>query len=136
MFKKSLKENYGFVKREKMTDIQAQIFAQSWLTAWNQHDLAAILAHYTDDFSMTTPMIQKFTGDSSGTLQGKTAIAAYWQAALEKIPDLTFEIIAVTAGVNSISIFYHSVMNKVAIETFFFNAEGKVFKAIANYADR
>ncbi len=119
-----------------MTDIQAQIFAQSWLTAWNQHDLAAILAHYTDDFSMTTPMIQKFTGDSSGTLQGKTAIAAYWQAALEKIPDLTFEIIAVTAGVNSISIFYHSVMNKVAIETFFFNAEGKVFKAIANYADR
>jgi len=117
-----------------MDHTQALKFAEQWVTAWNQHDLAAILSHYTEDFSMTTPMIQKLTGDPSGTLKGKTAVGAYWETALKNIPDLEFKIIAVTSGVDSVSIYYHSVMGKVAIETFFFNTNGKIYKAIANYA--
>lgn len=117
-----------------MDQIQALEFAEHWVTAWNQHDLSAVLAHYTEDFSMTTPMIQKLTGNASGTLQGKAAVGEYWERALKNIPDLQFKIIAVTSGVDSVSIYYHAVMGKVAIETFFFDAHGKVYKAIANYA--
>ncbi len=36
-------------------------------------------------------------------------------------------------GVNSASIYYDAVMGKKAIETFFFDDEGKVFKAVATY---
>ncbi|MDD2817007.1 MAG: nuclear transport factor 2 family protein [Thiotrichaceae bacterium] len=117
-----------------MDQTQALRFAEQWVNAWNQHDLEAVLAHYTEDFSMTTPMIQKLTGDPAGTLQGKAAVGEYWRTALKNIPDLQFKIIAVTSGVDSVSIYYHSVMGKVAIETFFFNTEGKVYKALANYA--
>lgn len=81
---------------------------------------------------MTTPMIQKLTGAASGTLHGKAAMGNYWANALQNIPDLHFKIIAVT--VDSMSIDYHVVLGKVAIETFFFNADGKVYQAIANYA--
>ena len=78
-------------------------------------------------------MIQRLLGIESGTLKGRKAVGDYWRAALQKIPDLHFSLIAVTSGVNSISLFYDAVMGKKAIETLFFNDEGKVFKALATY---
>lgn len=116
-----------------MTNDEARQFAEHWVNAWNNHDLEDILSHYTDDFEMTTPMIQRLLGIATGTLKGKKAIGDYWKAALQKIPDLSFSIIDVTCGVNSVSIYYNAVLDKRAIETFFFNNEGKVFKALATY---
>ena len=116
-----------------MTYEQAQAFAAEWIAAWNRHDVDAVLAHYADDFTMTTPMIQKLLGIPTGTLQGKRAVGDYWRAALQKIPDLQFSIIETTCGVDTVSIYYHAVLGRRAIETFFFNAEGQVFKALATY---
>jgi hypothetical protein len=112
---------------------EAKLFAEHWVAAWNSHDIDAVLKHYTDDFEMTTPMIQRVLGIESGTLQGKTAVGDYWRAALEKLPDLKFSIIEVTCGVASISIYYNAVLGKRAVETFFFNDRGLVYKAFANY---
>jgi ketosteroid isomerase-like protein len=112
---------------------EAKHFAEHWVDAWNRHDLDAILAHYTDDFEMTTPMIQRVLGIESGTLKGKKAVGDYWQAALAKIPDLSFSIIEIACGVDSISIYYHAVWGRRAIETFFFDKAGKVHKASAAY---
>ena len=112
---------------------QAQQFAAEWVAAWNAHDIDAVLAHYADDFTMTTPMIRKLLGIPSGTLQGKRAVGDYWRAALRKIPDLQFSIIETTCGVDTVSIYYNAVLGRRAIETFFFNANGKVFKALATY---
>jgi ketosteroid isomerase-like protein len=116
-----------------MTLEEAKHFAENWISAWNSHDINAVLSHYTDDFEMTTPMIQRLLGIKSGTLKGKTAIGDYWRAALKKIPDLKFSIIEVTSGVGSVSIYYNAVLGKRAIETFFFNDRGLVYKALANY---
>lgn len=111
----------------------AKRFAEHWVAAWNSHDIDAVLAHYTDDFEMTTPMIQRVVGIGSGTLKGKAAVGDYWRAALAKVPDLRFSVIEVTCGVGSVSIYYNSVIGKKAIETFFFNEEGKIYKALATY---
>ena len=116
-----------------MTLPQAQQFAAEWIAAWNAHDIDAVLAHYTDDFTMTTPMIQKLLGIPSGALQGKQAVGDYWRAALRKIPDLQFSIIETTCGVDTVSIYYNAVLGRRAIETFFLNADGRVFKALATY---
>ena len=75
---------------------EAKRFAEHWVAAWNSHDIDAVLTYYTDDFEMTTPMIQRILGIESGTLKGKTAVGDYWRAALEKVPDLKFSIIEVT----------------------------------------
>ena len=33
-------------------------FAEEWIAAWNSHDLACVLSHYTEDFVMNSPYIR------------------------------------------------------------------------------
>lgn len=108
-------------------------FADEWIAAWNSHDLERVLAHYRDDFEITSPMIKMATGMDSGALQGKEAVRKYWLAALNKIPDLKFKLIDVTASVGSIALYYETVLNKRAIEVMFFDDAGKVSKAVVHY---
>ncbi|MCE5270231.1 nuclear transport factor 2 family protein [bacterium] len=116
-----------------MTLREAENFARDWIEAWNSHDIEAVLAHYTDDFEMSSPMIQAALGVASGTLKGKQAVGDYWRTALKRAPDLRFSVLDVTCGVDSVSIYYKAVLGKKAIETFFFDGSGKVFKASATY---
>lgn len=112
----------------------AEHFAHDWIKAWNAHDLNLILAHYTDDFEMSSPFIAQVANEPSGVLTGKQAIAAYWSKALEKFPDLKFELEAVYCGAVSVVLTYTNVTRGVkAAELFYFNAEGKVYKAAGNY---
>lgn len=114
--------------------MNAQAFAQKWIASWNSHNLEDILTHYAEDVEITTPMIKIATGDDRGTLKGKTTVAEYWRKALVKLPDLKFELIEVTQGVESIALYYKSVMNKMSVEVMFFNQEGLVNKIIAHYS--
>ncbi len=113
--------------------MDAQKFARVWVSSWNSHDLIQILNHYAEDIEITTPMIKVVMGIDSGTLKGKQSVSDYWAKALHKIPDLHFELIEVTEGVNSVALYYKSVMNKMAIEVMFFNEQGKVNKMFAYY---
>jgi ketosteroid isomerase-like protein len=108
-------------------------FALEWIDSWNSHDLDRILSHYADDVEVTTPMIKVAMGIDSGTLRGKALVRQYWQAALEKVPDLHFELIECTQSIDSIAIYYKAVMGKRAIEVMFFNPNGKVSKVIVHY---
>ena len=110
-------------------------FAESWIESWNSHDLDKILNHYSDDVEITTPMIKLAAGIDSGSLKGKENVREYWKKALKKIPDLQFELFDVTTGVNSIALYYKSVMNKKAIEVMFFDKKGKVTKMYAFYTE-
>jgi len=114
-------------------DIDAQAFAEEWVAAWNAHDLDRILAHYSDDFEIITPMIKMSLGVDTGSLVGKPAISDYWRVALEKMPDLHFELLDVCEGVNSVAVYYKSVMDKRAIEVMEFGAEGKVERVVVHY---
>ncbi|AQW93639.1 nuclear transport factor 2 family protein [Elizabethkingia anophelis] len=112
---------------------KAQQFAKTWIEAWNSHDMNAILNHYSEDIEITTPMIKMALGEGDGSLKGKEAVADYWRRALDKIPDLHFELYDVTEGVDSVALYYKSVMDKKAVEVMFFNEEGKVNKMFAHY---
>ena len=79
-------------------------------------------------------MIAVVTRADTGTLKGKEQVRKYWEAALEKFPDLHFELHEVAESVGSVALYYTSVLDKEAIEVMFFNQEGKVYKVIAHYA--
>ena len=113
--------------------MDAHEFAKEWIEAWNSHDLDRILTHYSDDVEITTPMIKIALGNDSGSLKGKEAVGVYWRQALIKLPDLHFELLDVATSVDSIALYYKSVMNKNTIEVMFFNETGKVNKIIAHY---
>jgi ketosteroid isomerase-like protein len=110
-------------------------FAEEWINSWNTHNLENILSHYSDDIEITTPMIKLALGVDNGSLKGKELVADYWQKALNKLPDLYFELYDVTVGVDSVALYYKSVMNKKAIEVMFFDEHGKVNKMFAHYTE-
>ncbi len=110
----------------------AQHFAADWIDAWNRHDIDRILAHYTDDFEMSSPVIVKIAGEPSGRLKGKEAVGSYWRKALELLPGLQFDLLATLVGLNSITLYYNGVRGPSA-EVFHFDESGRVARAFAHY---
>ncbi len=78
-------------------------------------------------------MIKMAAGIDNGSLSGKDDVGDYWAKALQKVPDLYFELIEVTESVESIAIYYRSILGKRAIEVMYFNELGQINKMIAHY---
>jgi ketosteroid isomerase-like protein len=112
---------------------QAQQFGQEWVNAWNSRDLDRIMSHYAEDFQMTSPFIVTMLNEPTGTITGKENVRAYWAKALERLPDLHFDLIEALAGVDSITLSYHAVLGKRAVEVLFFDEYGKVRRGVAHY---
>lgn len=114
----------------------ALAFARDWIEAWNAHDLERILAHYCDDFEMSSPLIVERGFEPSGVLKGKAAIRPYWQRGLAAHPPLRFELDFVTCGVSSLTLVYRNQRGAQATEVLFFNPEGQVTRGVAHYSAR
>lgn len=112
----------------------AEHFANEWIAAWNSHDLNRILTHYEDDFEMSSPVIPVVVGEPSGKLRGKAAVRAYWAEALQKLPNLHFELVTALAGVDSVTVYYKGHRGLCA-EVLHFSPGGKVRAAFAHYTD-
>jgi hypothetical protein len=108
-------------------------FAHSWIEGWNQHDIDAVLSHYVDDFELTSPLIVSIAGESSGVLQGKEDVRAYWKKGLAQIPDLHFELKEVLTGVDSLTLYYRGHQGMVT-EVLWFDGTEKVRKAWVCYS--
>jgi len=111
----------------------ADHFAAEWIEAWNAHDLDAVLAHYADDFEMSSPVIVQLEADPAGRLRGKAKVAAYWKKALGLHPDLRFELVSVLVGIGSITLCYRGVGGRQVAEVLHFGPDGKVVRAHAYY---
>ncbi len=110
-------------------------FAADWIAAWNAHDLDRVLAHYDDDFEMSSPFIIRFDADPTGRLRGKARVAAYWKDALARVPALRFELTSVLTGVDSITLCYQGAGGRPVAEVFHFAPDRRVVRAFAHYAD-
>ncbi len=117
-----------------MTREQADVLADEWIAAWNAHDLPRVLAHYTEDFEMQSPIIAQIAGEPSGVLRGKAAVGAYWAKAMQLIPGLHFEKLGVLVGAQSVAIQYRNHQGKLAVEVLELDGSGKVARAAAHYA--
>ena len=53
------------------------------------------------------------------------------KAAPQKVPDLRFELVECTQGVDSVAIYYESAMGKMVTKVMFLDLAGKVSKVIA-----
>ena len=80
-------------------------------------------------------MIAQFTGETAGKLKGKERAAAYWRTALERFPNLRFELLSVLVGASSVVIHYQTNFGRKAAEVLFFNEHGLVERAAAHYCD-
>ena len=109
-------------------------FARDWIDSWNSHDLDRILAHYTEDFEMSSPFIVERLGREDGNLNGKTAVAEYWKPSLSRDPPLKFELLDVLAGINQLTIYYRSVGGNVVAETLTLDSSLKVVSGSSQWS--
>lgn len=109
-------------------------FAKNWIEAWNSHQIEAILSHYAQDVEFTSPFVVRLLNEPSGTVHGLAALRSYFLKGLESYPDLRFELIEVLEGVNSLTLYYHSVKNLMAAEVMVLNEKGKISRVLAHYS--
>ena len=107
-------------------------FAAAWEAGWNSHDLDRIMAHYSPDIVFRSKKAVALVG--SGEVRGHDALRAYWQAALDKQPDLHFTVRDVFAGHEMMVITYENHRGVLAAETLYFGSDGLVTQAAACHA--
>jgi hypothetical protein len=104
-----------------MPFIDAQTFAQTWLDAWNAHDIDAVLTHFADDADFSSPLARQLLEGSDGVLHGKAAIRGYWEEGLRRIPGLHFELVDVYSGTDIIVINYRNQRGGLVNEVLLFS---------------
>jgi hypothetical protein len=117
-----------------MTADQAWAFANHWTSAWNSHDLDAILSHYDDSVELTSPVAARLLALQDGKITSKKSLRAYFRRGLEAYPDLHFQLQDVLAGLNSIVLYYANQSGLRTAEFMEFSASGKVMRVVANYS--
>jgi ketosteroid isomerase-like protein len=118
-----------------LTEHHARVLAEEWIAAWNRHDLDAILLHYAEEVEFTSPFVVRLLDDPTGTVRGKAALRDYFARGLAAYPDLRFELLQVLVGVESVSVYYRSVGNRLAAEVMELDAQGRVVRVLAHYTD-
>ncbi|WP_223690868.1 nuclear transport factor 2 family protein [Leifsonia poae] len=106
-----------------MTVTDPHAFARSWVDAWNSHDLDAVLAHFADEATFSSPAARQLLDGSDGVLRGKTEIRAYWSEGLRRIPDLRFEVVDVYAGLDALVINYRNQRGGLVCEVLIFDGD-------------
>jgi len=116
-----------------ITPLDAAAFAASWYSAWNAHDLDAIMAHYDRAISHSSPFIKKYNGTDDLALVGIDAVRDYFRRALARNPTLRFDPEHIAIGLESVILTYRRMTGDLAAEIFFLNDKGKITRSVSHY---
>ena len=105
---------------EEWNRSRASEFVDSWIRAWNAHDLDAVLSHFSDDVVFSSPVAVRLLAGSDGVIRGKQALREYWEEGLRRIPDLHFDIEGVYVGVGALVINYRNQIGGLVNEVLVF----------------
>jgi hypothetical protein len=122
------------LRQQMSRNIDPQTFADEWIAAWNARDLDRILSHYAEKVVFRSPRIVEVTGDATCVVRGIDALRAYWRQALDRNPNLRFELDRVYASKDAITIAYRNHRGQNAAETLIFDERGLVTEGLAAYA--
>lgn len=117
----------------KLDRAKAETFARAWVSAWNDRDIDRILSHYADAVVFHSPRIALVMGNDAASLSGKAALRDYWTAALERSPELYFELENVLTSSDALTLLYTNHREELVAETFVFDKEGEVRESVAAY---
>jgi predicted ester cyclase len=109
-------------------------FADHWLSAWNAHDLDAILAHYDEHVTLSSPVAAQLLNEPSGQVVGKAALRQYFQKGLEAYPELRFTLIEALWGQASVVLCYQNQRGTHTAEFMELSPAGLVTRVVANYS--
>lgn len=118
-----------------LTEEEARKFAEHWISAWNSHDLEAIMSHYGAEVRLTSPVAAKRFNDPAGTVVGREALRNYFKLGLEAYPALRFDLKDVMWGISSVVLYYRNHVGTMTGEFMELDASHKVIRVVANYSN-
>ena len=118
-----------------MDHAEITAFVDSWVRAWNAHDLDEVLSHFADDVVFTSPVAARLIEGGDGVVRGKAALRAYWAEGLRRIPDLHFALVDVYVGVDTVVINYRNQRGGLVNEVLTFDGP-LVVQGHGTYLDR
>ncbi len=71
--------------------------ATAWFDAFNKHDLEMLLALYDDNAEHYSPKLKFHQPNTKGLIKGKDALRNWWSDAFNRLPNLHYEVIKLTA---------------------------------------
>jgi len=104
----------------------ANRIATHWLGAWNAHDAKAVVEHFADDVSVSSPLIEQRRPGSGGRLARKVDVLDYYEEGLRLAPELRFELVEVLRGIDQVTIVYRDHAGRLVAETLTIDARGIV----------
>jgi ketosteroid isomerase-like protein len=122
------------VKEHDDPDRLDDTFVQSWLAAWNSHDLEEIMSFYRDDVTLISPTARQLLGDPSGEVKGKAALRAYFEKGLQAYPHLRFELLDVMWGVSNVVLCFVNQKGTRTAELMELDPARKITRVVASYS--
>lgn len=120
----------------QLSDAQDFSLWQSWIDAWNRHDLEAILAHYTEDVTFMSHAVVELGIDRAGSITGKAALRHVFAVGLAADPELCFVPLHAFVGVGEHALHYIGFRRRSVIEVHATTADGKIATARAYHGAR
>jgi hypothetical protein len=80
--------------------------AKIWVEAFNQKKLDELLSLYHEDARHYSPKLKIRKPETGGLIKGKAALREWWKDAFERLPDLKYEIVKLTADDEQVFIEY------------------------------
>jgi len=112
---------------------QAVAAAEEWLAAWNAHDPERVVAHFSDDVVIHSPLADQIRPGSNGVLRGKEAVLSYYRDGLAASRGLKFSLLDVCVGVDGITIVYRNHRGILVTESLTFGADGRATEVRVGY---
>lgn len=116
-----------------MERTRAEDFAPQWVKGWNDHDIEAIMSHFSEDVVWTSPVADALVPGSAGHIKRRTALRGYYETGLRSAPDLHFEILGLYVGVKTLVINYGNNLRALVNEVLIFGGDWLVREGHGTY---
>jgi hypothetical protein len=121
------------MKRSQVARAQALASAQEWLDAWNAHDPQRVVAHFTEDVVVHSPLAGQLRPGSNGELRGKDQVLSYYRDGLAASPGLRFSLVEVCTGIEDITIVYRDHRDTLVTEALTLREDGLACEVRVSY---
>jgi ketosteroid isomerase-like protein len=114
-------------------NLDAKSHAESWIEAWNSHDLDRILSHYAEDVVFEAQTVVLRWNQPEGRLLGKDALRKHFASGLQLAPHLHFTLEDIFLTPSGYAILYHRENGNRVIDAVTVNQKGLCSHVIAYY---
>jgi len=116
------------------TEIDAQAYAEQWISDWNRKDVEGVLSHFSESVEFESSRARAVLG--SATVEGKSRLREYWSTAISRIQTIRFTLDYLIKDGDRIAIVYIGEIDGKrfrAVEFLTFGEDGLVRQGEAMY---